>query len=341
MGFTLKASPEDFVVEEMPAPGIVNDEKGGAYTYFRLVKRGLTTEDAILRIARRLRRPRKLFGYAGTKDKEALTTQYCSLRGPIAAFSLERLSVEPVGSGKEPLSLGMLLGNRFIIRVRDADGQPRLLDAVPNYFDEQRFGSQGANLAIGKALLAGALKEAAGLAMAQSAAFAEEARAHLSTHANDWAGALRLVPKKVRLFWVHAVQSALFDELLDRAIRQESATVREIDIPPLGRLAVPESVPAGLSGAELPVFGFGFDLADVADLRIREAAAALLREHELSARSFVIRAMPELSAESGSRQAFVRPQELQVKAEGSDCLLSFSLPKGSYATAAVKAFFAR
>ena len=233
----------------------------------------------------------------------------------------------------------MLLANRFTIRVRDADSAPRLLEAVPNYFDEQRFGSGGANLAIGKALLAGDLRTAAELAMAQGAEFAEAARSHLAGHPHDWAGALRLVPKKIRLFWVHAVQSALFDELLDRLIRQEGGELREVEIQPLGKLAVPENVPEALSESELPVFGFGLDLRDVADSRIRGLAASLLEEHGLSARNFVVRAMPELSAESGSRKAFVRPQELQMKTEGSDYVLSFSLPKGSYATAAVKAFF--
>lgn len=341
MGFIIKAEPEDFIVEEIPKQWITNHLKKGQYTYFRLTKRDLTTEEAITRIARRLNRPRKLFGYAGTKDRRAVTTQYCSVKGAFRTLQLDGLSAEPVGAGQEPISLGDLLGNRFTIRVKDADKAPAQLECVPNYFDEQRFGSTGSNADIGKAIIAGDFKNAAERAMEADQKFAQLAMAHLGQYKNDFIGALRLLPKKTALLFLHSFQSMLFNELLDSVIRSRSQDIREIEISPLGRFAVLESVPIGMMGLELPVAGFGTELAEVKDTEIRKLAEQILSSRNLSPRDFLIRQMPELSAEGILRNAFAAVEGLSVQQEmPCQYLIGFSLPPGSYATLVIKAMFA-
>lgn len=340
MAFIIKQEPEDFVVEEIPKQWIVNDLKG-PYTYFKLRKRDLTTEEAIKRISRKINRPRKLFGYAGTKDRRAVTTQYCSVKGQFRALHLDGLSAEPVGAGTEPISLGDLLGNRFTIRVKDANREPNQLECVPNYFDEQRFGMKGTNPEIGEAIIAGDFKKAAERAMEADPRFAQTANEHLSQHTNDFIGALRLLPKKILLFFLHSYQSMLFNELLDKVIRRSSKVVSEIEIPSFGRFAVLESVSLDMISLELPVVGFGTELAEVNDAEIRGLAEQILRSKGISPRDFLIRAMPELSAEGILRNAFVAVEGLTVQKESlREYLIEFSLAPGSYATLVIKAMFA-
>ena len=78
--YKIKDIPEDFVVEEIP---LFRVKKSGTYTYFLLQKKNYTTEKAIQKISCFFKVPRKRFGYAGTKDKIAVTKQYCSVKGNI------------------------------------------------------------------------------------------------------------------------------------------------------------------------------------------------------------------------------------------------------------------
>ncbi len=339
MTFTLKQEPEDFVVEEIPKPWIINDIKG-PYTYFKLQKRDFTTEEAVRRIAQKVRRPRKLFGYAGTKDRRAMTTQYCSVKGSFRTLEMDGISAEPIGAGTEPISLGDLLANRFTIKVRDAKKEPTRLNYVPNYFDEQRFGSKGDNHIIGEAILRNDFQKAAQLAIQQSIRFAEKAREHLEKNPNEHVGALRLLPKKTLLFYLHSYQSMLFNELLDGIIRVSTGDISEIKIQPFGTFAVPKEVLLNMLSIELPIIGFGTAFEDVEDNIIRKLAAKSISSRNLTPRSFIIRQIPELSAEGKMRSAFVALDGLVVKKEKDGFLVSFSLPPGSYATAAIKAMFA-
>src|SRR5256885_5694727 len=71
-----KASPEDFIVDELPAYAPAGD---GAHTFVRIEKRALTTTDAVARLCRALGVSSKDAGVAGQKDRQALTRQWVSL----------------------------------------------------------------------------------------------------------------------------------------------------------------------------------------------------------------------------------------------------------------------
>ncbi len=112
-------------------------------------------------------------GYAGLKDRRAVTSQWFTLPrprdgdpdwSPLAAERIEVLEVHP---HRRKLRRGALAGNRFRIRVRDWSVTPERLAGriasiraagVPNYFGEQRFGRGGANLARAEALFRGAIR---------------------------------------------------------------------------------------------------------------------------------------------------------------------------------------
>jgi tRNA pseudouridine13 synthase len=153
IGGKLRTDPADFIVEEIPV-----EKKGGTAGPFlicRLTKTNWELQHAIKEIAKRLGISHRRIGWAGTKDRNAITRQLISLynitAAQVAEVRLKDIILEPVGLSNEGLSLGDLLGNRFEITIRDchqADLEQRVhaisgtvCHAVPNYFGLQRFGA--------------------------------------------------------------------------------------------------------------------------------------------------------------------------------------------------------
>ncbi len=152
----LKCIPADFEVEEILTP----IRAGGGYAYYRLSKCGLGTPEAIQAIVRKWNLPRGCVAFAGLKDRHATTLQYLTIDGgPPRGFAQESFSLEYLGQVREPVHASQIEANRFAIVVRDLVKQAdptqdeaaqlcqRLTQAttvgVPNYFDQQRFGSLG------------------------------------------------------------------------------------------------------------------------------------------------------------------------------------------------------
>src|SRR5262249_19607246 len=149
----LKCRPEDFRVEELPS---VSADEAGRYTFYRLSKRDVGTIEAIESICRRWNVASRRVSYAGLKDRHAATVQYLTIaNGPAIAASLPNLELEPVGRLSHPYGPQHFLGNRFAVTIRDlserdlkhALSRIDLIpnDGLPNYFDDQRFGSLGAS----------------------------------------------------------------------------------------------------------------------------------------------------------------------------------------------------
>ncbi len=145
----LKVIPEDFLVEEQVRfpPG------SGPYALYRVRKREATTLEVQAQLARMLRLPLSAVSFPALKDRDAMAIQYATVRGP----GPDRLSgpgftAERVGRIPRPLTPSDLVGNRFVVTVRDlspfeADCLGGRLTAaaeggIPNYFDAQRFGSR-------------------------------------------------------------------------------------------------------------------------------------------------------------------------------------------------------
>jgi tRNA pseudouridine13 synthase len=154
IGGRLKADPEDFVVNEIAEPP---DPAGtGPYLICRLTKTNWDQQRAIKEIAGRLGMSHQRIGFAGTKDKRAVTTQYISIYKAdpaiIQTLHIPDILIEPVGASNQQISLGDLQGNRFLISLAEheplkpdmtpSDLLPGLVDGMPNYFGYQRFGVQ-------------------------------------------------------------------------------------------------------------------------------------------------------------------------------------------------------
>jgi tRNA pseudouridine13 synthase len=168
---TFASSPETFTVEEIPAYAPSGE---GTHLFLWIEKRGLTTFDAIARIARGLGLAPRDVGYAGLKDRHALTRQWLSVPGVLPARALEiadaDLKVLMATPHPHKLRLGHLRGNRFEVTLTGnaTDAEREALRArfaalaasgVPNKFGAQRFGAGGDNAAAGLALLRGERRE--------------------------------------------------------------------------------------------------------------------------------------------------------------------------------------
>jgi len=168
IGGVLRASPEDFVVDEEPA---YPPSGSGDHVFVRIEKRGLTTPMAVERIARALGINARDIGVAGMKDRHAVTRQWLSLPPPItpeaaSALALDDVTVLEAARHGHKLRTGHVRANRFVLRVRevaaDSEGKARaILDALaarpgaPNWYGEQRFGKGGDNAERGLAIVRG------------------------------------------------------------------------------------------------------------------------------------------------------------------------------------------
>jgi tRNA pseudouridine13 synthase len=149
---------EDFQVDEIP--GFTPDGKGD-HVYLGIRKTGLTTAAAAKILGDFCNVQARDIGYAGMKDKHAVTTQTFSInlsgkQEPDWA-ELETGKLQIIQTTRHPRKLkrGVLKGNRFRLVVRNIEGDLKCLEhhleqiktqGVPNYFGEQRFGYQGRNI---------------------------------------------------------------------------------------------------------------------------------------------------------------------------------------------------
>jgi len=178
IGGKIKTYPEDFIVKEKIPKSIF---KGNKCLIYLLKKRNWETMAAIKEIAKRVGIDYKQIGFAGTKDRHAVTYQYISIctenleeiKKRLDSLEISEISLEFAGYGKR-LKLGMLLGNYFQITVRDVNpdtalertkeilAELKVKGGFPNYFGYQRFGEKRViNHEVGKLLLKGNFEEAA------------------------------------------------------------------------------------------------------------------------------------------------------------------------------------
>lgn len=317
----IRTSQEDFRVEELDGFEASGE---GEHLLLTIEKRGMNTGFVARELARWAGVPEVAVGYAGQKDRHAVTVQRFSVQLPgreapdPALLERDGLRVLAQARHRRKLSRGALDGNRFVLVLREVNGDRAGIEArlaqvaargVPNAFGEQRFGHGGGN--VGKAL----------------AMFAQGAR-----------GAR--MGREQRSMLLSAARSALFNRVLearvaagdwDRGMDGEVwmlAGSRSV----FGPEPWSEALAQRLAGFDIhpsgPLWGRGMLRSENA---CRELELAALDDAE----SMELREGLERAGLEQERRA------LRVLAEGlswdwpdaSSLRLSFSLPPGSYATA--------
>lgn len=255
----VKQQPSDFRVEE-----ITNQIPGpaGDFAFYRLDKIGWTTPDALNLVRRRWNVTYDRLGYGGLKDRHAHTTQFFTIRsGPKRDLALDRVNVSYLGQLGEPYSSRHVAANRFAVTLRHltpvSAATIRIAAAevatagVPNYFDDQRFGSVGSDgKFVAREMIAGRFEAALKLALAAPYAFdrgeqkrekvallahwgdwsackAALPRGHarslvdyLVHHPTDYKGAVARLRPELQGLYLAAYQSYVWNRMLDRWLRQ-------------------------------------------------------------------------------------------------------------------------
>lgn len=163
IGRLLPGSQHFHVVEEPAyAPG-----GSGEHLYVEIEKESLTTDEVAVALARACEVKAMAIGFAGRKDRHAVTRQWFSVHGGreeqlanlATAFAKGRLTVLNVSRHLNKIRVGHLHGNRFRLGLGDV-ADPVALQAalstlarngVANRFGPQRFGFGGVNLRIATA----------------------------------------------------------------------------------------------------------------------------------------------------------------------------------------------
>lgn len=207
IGGTLKARPEDFLVDEIPA---YSPSGKGEHLYLFVEKRNLSTPDVARILARHFGVRHEAVGYAGMKDRVAITRQLFSVHTPgrrpedFPSLQHERVQVQWADLHDNKLRLGHLQGNRFSVRVRGVGIEKvraamqslRVLEreGVPNRFGVQRFGRAMNNHLVGRAIVRGdfdgAVREMLAPERATSETYARAKEAFLAQRYGDALDAL-------------------------------------------------------------------------------------------------------------------------------------------------------
>jgi len=242
IGGAIKQREEDFFVEEIP---LYQPSGEGEHIYLMLEKRGMPSLELVGLVARHFGVRRGDVGYAGLKDKHAVTRQVLSVYAPgrapesFPSLQHDRVSVLWVDRHTNKLRRGHLAGNRFSIRIRDVQPEAvitarRVLSVlaqrgVPDRVGEQRFGALRNNHLVGRALFIGdfgaAVDQLLGPPRLPGAVTANvEARAHFQQ--GEYNRARELFPKSLR------TERTVLGALARGAAAE--AAIREVDPSVLG-----------------------------------------------------------------------------------------------------------
>ena len=348
----LKRLPEDFRVEELPVAG---PGDRGPFVFYRLTKRGIGTMEAVDAVCRRWNVDGRRVDFGGLKDRHAVTTQYLTiLDGPERGLRERSFDLQPLGRVDRPYGPGGFRGNRFEVVLRDLDddalgrargavGQlPR--DGLPNYFDDQRFGSVGRSGAfVARAWIAGDYEAALRLAIAEpnasdrpgtagdKAALRDlwgrwpEARArvrdpairepvaHLARFPGDVRGAFARVRREQRLLYFSAFQSHLWNLALGRVVERLTRPDQRVAVAfkaatlPVHRGLDPDQA-ARLSACRIPLPASRTPLP--AEGLEREAALEVVAGQGLAWDDLRVKHLKDVFLSKGDRPALFFPDAL-------------------------------
>jgi tRNA pseudouridine13 synthase len=314
-----KAQPEDFRVEEQLS---FTPSGSGPHWLLRIEKRAANTRWVAAEIARVAGVQGHDVGYAGLKDRQAITVQWFSV--PVLATTAEfwravhttEFRVLDVQGNTRKLKRGALTGNRFRIRLRHVNWSREQLElklaalrahGVPNYFGPQRFGRDGYNLDRVAAWLqtgqvpGGRAERGFALSAARSLIFNAVLARRVA--AGDWSqlapGDLASLDGSGSHFRVAAIDEELQRRLQDFDIHPSGPMWGRGELPTQGRAREHE-------------LAVGEEFKDVADLLGTQG----------------------LEQERRSLRCTVR--DLVVEAEGSTLTFSFVLGRGQFATAVLR-----
>jgi len=372
IGGRLRQRIEDFIVEEIPPTESLHEklqkqkygEEEGVHTAFWMEKFNWDTNMAIKELARKLHVSVSRIGFAGTKDKRAVTKQRVSVWNvpaeKIKALTIRDIWFSDFTEAQRKIQLGDSEGNRFIIIIRDIDLSEEetrsrlnslfeeLGKGIPNLFGPQRFGEvRRLSHIVGLEMMRKDFENACRIYIARAfegepedvfemrksmwerwgrmeafkrglkdyparLKYERSMLDYLTQHPDDFCGALRRLPKRLRKMFINAVQA----DIWNRAVDGE-------------RLSAGQKEP-------LPGYDTELDEKDPIQRKMKKIMAEL----KITKGHFKMTGMPEMATSGGERETLLFPKELKILELGKDefnpgktkAKITFALPSGSYAT---------
>jgi tRNA pseudouridine13 synthase len=312
----VRAVPEDFIVREHLG---FEPEGDGPHWLLTVRKRNANTQWVARELARRAGVHPREVGYAGLKDRLAVSEQAFTVPVTTTVWdgvAGEGFEVLRAIRHRRKLRIGALQGNEFVLRLRAVQGDRAHVEerlaviarrGVPNYFGPQRFGRGASNL---RAAI----------------------RWFETTNAPE--------DRQQRSFALSAARSALFNAMVARRVEQGSwERLQPGDVANLDGsnsiFDVTELDPALIARCEQldvhptsPLWGKG-------ELRSRGPVAAL--EHEVArSHALLSHGLAAQELEQERRAARLAVRALQWRWEGENLLLEFRLQRGCFATAVLR-----
>jgi tRNA pseudouridine13 synthase len=368
IGGTLKQLPEDFIVEEITPEGVVleldKEAVSGNKTWdvnrkslhVTLQKYNWDTMRAVKELARELHISYKRIGFAGTKDKRAVTTQRISIWDK-RIEDAEKVRIKDIILGDyeysdDTLGLGCLYGNRFTLTLRNLAEESEtvkertaqiikeLHGQAPAFFGIQRFGSvRPITHLVGREILRGDYDAAVMIYLSKDYEAEEpgirKIRQTLAV-SRDYREALRSFP--ANLTYENALLNHLVNDPEDYtgALRKLPPNLSQMFIHAyqgyIFNKALSGYIRQKIPVDRLPLAGYNTELDEI--------TAVLLEKEGVKPEDFRIKKMQELSSRGEYRDCYVPVEGLEVTFAGADesnagknkATIRFSLRKGNYAT---------
>ncbi len=313
----IRTFPEDFIVEESLA---FEPSGNGEHIFLQIQKTGENTEYVARQLARFANVRQRDIGFAGMKDRHAITTQWFSVWLPKGDkpnwgnFEADGFKILSITRHARKLKRGALANNRFELTIREWQGdKTKTIEqltaiknhGVPNYYGSQRFGNGGQNVV--KAL---AMFQGAKVGREQRSLYLSATRSFLFNHIlsgrienESWATGL-----DGDVFMIDGSHSCFACETIDDDIR---ARLTQNLLHPTGAL-----------------FGKG-------ESRLT-GEALILEQNELDLFLELTNGLIQFGLENDRRALRVNVSNLTWEFNDDTLKLKFNLPAGSYATAVLR-----
>ncbi len=336
--FHFRQTARDFVVEEIPLYEFSGE---GEHLVMFVRKKNLSTNEMIGQIARYLGIKNRDIGYAGLKDKHAMTKQYISINKQyeeaLENFSHEGIKIISKTYHNNKIRIGHLKGNRFYIKVKKVNptSAQKIDEALknisdfgmPNFFGYQRFGNDGDNHIVGEKIAKGDKRER---------------------------------NPRVKKLLINAYQSHLFNLWLSKRLEintlinnfevQELESILNMPNGEVKKLKAQKHPFKVISGDVMEHYPHGrlFDFeGDEEDLKRfidrNISVTGLLCGKKVRMSSGIAGTIEkdfddEINADGARRYAWIYPQDIEGRHKPIEAQyeMNFTLPKGSYATVLIE-----
>lgn len=298
----LRYRPDDFQVTEELGWHLSDD---GEHDYLFIEKVGANTQWVAKQLAQYAQVPVKDIGFAGLKDRHAITRQWFSVprwNSPDwSGWSVEGTDIHRLERHRRKLKRGAHRGNSFTVRLRSLSGlemepiERRIVKimtkGVPNYFGEQRFGRNGGNLGL----------------------------------ADQWAGGKRL-PREKRGLAISTIRSFTFNTVLSERVAQST----------WNQLQSGDKANLEGSGSFFDVPDIDANLADRCQAMDIHPSCILVGDGSSFQPEHWQAALTKARVSEGRRSLRLKVTDLTIEVLATHVVLNFSLSRGAYATAVLR-----